>query len=95
MAQVATRSQDRVDTHLESLIEGWRNVPKVAREIDRWDLIDQIDYVEEWGAKESLADTLRRDMASPAATPEQCARYDELQRLRREYGPLLERIRLG
>lgn len=95
MAQITTRTGDRVDAHLDSLIEAWRNVPKAAREIDQWDLIDQIDYVEEWGAKESLADTLRQDMASPETTPEQRARFDELQRLRQEYGALLKQLRLS
>ena len=33
-------------------------------------------------------------MASPAATSHQCVRYEELQRLRREYGELLRQLRL-
>ena len=95
MAQVATRSQERVDVLLDSLIDAWRELPAVARKIDRWDLIAQIDYVEEWGAKESLADVLRGMIASPTATAEQRARYGELQRLTREYSPILNHLRSG
>lgn len=65
MAQVATETDERIDALLDSLIKAWRNVPIVAREIDRRDLIDQIDYVEEWGAKLSVADRLEERALSP------------------------------
>lgn len=93
MAQVATQPPLHVDALLDSLIEAWRALPEVAREIDHWDLIEQLDYVEEWGAKESLADVLRELIASPSATAEQRARYDELQRLARQYRRVLDQLR--
>jgi hypothetical protein len=91
MAQVASRTRDRVDAILDSLLEAWRGVPQAARSIDQWDLIKQIEYVEEWGARLSVADSLGKRYLTPA----QRARYDELQRLTQEYGPVLDRMRLG
>jgi len=93
MAQVATQPRVHVDALLDSLIEAWRALPDVARDIDQWDPIEQLDYVEEWGAKESLADVLGELIASPSVTAEQRARYDELQRLARQYHPVLDQLR--
>ena len=91
MAHVATRSPDRVDALLDSLIEAWHGIPQAAREIDRWDLLDQIDYVEEWGAKLSVMDRIGEQDLTPA----QRVRYEEVQRLARKYGALLEQLRQG
>lgn len=93
MAQIAIRPHDRVDVLLDYLIDEWERLPEAAREIDRWDLIEQIDYVEEWAPKEDLADELQHQIDSSAPSPAQRARYDELQRLMREHRPILDRLR--
>ncbi len=39
---------ERTDRVLELSLRSWERVPKVAREIDSWDLLDQLVYTEEW-----------------------------------------------
>lgn len=93
MAQVATDVQQRIDWLLDHLTEAWRGLPRAEREIDQWDLIEQIDYVEEWTPKEDLATRLRHLMASPEATGEQRSRYQRLERLMQKNRPILDRLR--
>lgn len=94
MAQVAVQSpQQRTNAQLDSLIEAWRALPEAERSIDRWDLMEQLDYIEEWGAKESLADVLRQKIASPNATDEQRRGYAELTRRMATNRPILDRLR--
>ncbi len=93
MAQVVTDIQQTIDQWLEYLTEAWEGLPQAAEDINRWDLIEQIDYVEEWTPKVDLATQLRRLIASPQATDEQRARYRRLGRLMRENRPILDRLR--
>ncbi len=93
MAQVVTEVQQRIDWLLDYLTEAWRGLPHAAQDIDQWDLIEQIDYVEEWTPKQDLGAQLRRLMDSPEATEEQRARYQHLEKLMRQHRPILERLR--
>jgi hypothetical protein len=93
VAQVTTDVQRTIDAWLEYLTEAWRGLPTAAREIDRWDLLEQIDYVEEWTPKEEVAAKLRQLITSPEATGDQRARFRQLERLMRENRPILERLR--
>lgn len=93
MAQVATDVQRKVDRLLNDLLVAWEDLPKVAREIDQWDLIEQIDYVEEWAPKEDQAARLRRLIALPDVTKEQRQRYERLGHLMQTNRPILERLR--
>ena len=93
MAQVKTGVQQTIDEWLDYLTEAWQALPGVASEIDRWNLIDQIDYVEEWAPKEEVATQLRQLIALPEATEEQRRRYAQLDHLMRTNRPVLEQIR--
>jgi hypothetical protein len=90
---VTTDNQQIIDQWLEYLSDAWQGLPRAAEEIDGWDLIEQIDYVEEWTPKVDLATQLRRLIAAPQATDEQRARYRRLERLMRENRPILDRLR--
>jgi hypothetical protein len=93
VAQVKSDVQLAIDQWLDYLTEAWRGLPQAALDIDQWDLIEQIDYVEEWTPKEEVAVQLRRLIASPEATEEQRARYRQLDQLMREHRPILDRLR--
>lgn len=93
MAQVASDVQRKIDHLLDRLVEAWQGLPRAAAEIDQWDLIEQIEYVEEWTPKEDQAIRLRQLIASPDATEEQRTRYEQLERLMRMNRPMLERLR--
>jgi hypothetical protein len=91
MADVTTAN--RVDTMLDALLEAWRSLPSVAREIDSWDLIEQIDYIEEWSPKADWLDRLHRRAHDGQLSESQRSRYEELVQLQRAYGGLLTQLR--
>ena len=93
MAQVRTDIQQRIDWLLDYLTNAWQQLPRAAQEIDSWDLIEQIDYVEEWTPKLGLVTQLRELITSPAATPEQRERYQLLEQLMRKNRPILDYLR--
>ena len=75
------------------LTEAWQALPQAAIDIDRWDLIKQIDYIEEWTPKEEVAAQLHQLIVSPEATDTQRGRFQQLNRLMRENRPILDRLR--
>jgi hypothetical protein len=93
MAQVATVAEDRLDYLLDYLTDAWQELPRIVTEIDDWDLLEQLDYVEEWGAKDSLAHKLEELLDTPSANDAQRARYADLQRLISRNRPILDSLR--
>jgi hypothetical protein len=89
---MTSETQARTDFLLEYLLTAWQELPSVERTIDDWDLIEQIDYVEEWSVKESLLLELTR-CAPNAMTDEQRQKYDELQKVIEKHRPILQRLR--
>lgn len=92
MAQVATISEQHLDYLLDYLTDAWQQLPRVVDEIDRWDLLEQLDYVEEWGAKDALAHRLDEILKSETTTDAQRARYADLRRLIRKNRPILDAL---
>jgi len=93
MAQVSTSVHERVEFLLDHLIQEWQNLPKIEQEIDKWDLIEQIDYVEEWTPTEGLRHELEEYAAKGLLDGSQRERYAKLRRLVSEHRPILERLR--
>ncbi|MGI5916640.1 MAG: hypothetical protein ACOX9A_09360 [Anaerolineae bacterium] len=93
MVEVEADLQQVTDDFLDYLLEAWAGLPRAEREIDTWDLIEQIDYVEEWTPKLDSLDWLERRAAQGLLTDEQQARLAELHRMVDEYQPILERLR--
>ena len=93
MAQVAADVQRTIDHWLDYLLEAWQNLPHVEEVIDQWDLVKQIEYVEEWAPKLEVANHLAQLIASPDATREQRWRYEQLQQVMRVNRPILDRLR--
>jgi hypothetical protein len=93
MAQVIPGVRERVNFLLGYLSAAWDELPDVDCKIDEWDHLDQIDYIEEWGAKESLLSELRRLAVDGMLNEQQQRRYAALQRTIRRNRPILERLR--
>lgn len=91
MAQVT--SGNRIDTILNALLDAWRSLPAVAREIDSWDLMEQIDYLEEWAPKVDWLERLHRMARGGLLSESQRSRYEELLQLERDYRDLLTQLR--
>ncbi|MBI4318563.1 MAG: hypothetical protein HY675_08740 [Chloroflexi bacterium] len=93
MAQLTTGVRERIEFLLDHLIQEWENLPRAEREIDQWDLIEQIDYIEEWTPTEGLRHELEGYAAKGLLDSDQQARYEKLQRLVAENRPILNRLR--
>ncbi len=92
MAQVGTAPAREIDERLDYLLEAWRGLPDAEREIDQWDLVEQIDYVLEWTPKEDLLDRIREFAANGQMSSRQLERLAELERLAARYRPILVRL---
>ena len=92
MVDVSAAIEQRIDRVLDRLLFRWRRLPEVEAEIDQWDLVDQLDFVEEWPTEENRLADLERLVAQGALTPNQLARYEELQRVIEQNRPIIRRL---
>ena len=93
MAQVTEAISRRVEVLLARSSEAWRRLPRVEVEIAGWDLLDRIDFVEEWPIEEQRLNELERYAEAGVLTPEQSDRYAELKRLVERNRPIIHRLR--
>ncbi len=81
-----------VEHVLARAIESWEELPEMEREIDTWDHLDQIVYLEEWQIEEDRLLRLAEHAQSGAFTPGQRARYERLLKLVEDHRPIIERL---
>lgn len=93
MAQVDQSLTCRIDDWLDYLLDAWQGLPEAEHQIDSWDLIEQIDYIEEWGPKQSLLEGLRGEASSGKMNHEQQQRFAELEALVERNRPILTGLR--
>ncbi|MGI8550653.1 MAG: hypothetical protein ACR2PL_07665 [Dehalococcoidia bacterium] len=93
MVQVRTDVRERLDYLLGYLTDAWCGLPQVEQAIDGWDIVEQIDYIEEWTPKLGLTRQLQQLIASPCADDDQRAIYEKLQQVMEENRPILDRLR--
>lgn len=93
MDQVKVDVRQHIDSVLDYLLEAWKALPQIERDIDKLDLIEQIDYVEEWTPKLDLLSRVQRHAAMHSLSEQQMARYAELLALVNKYQPVLDRLR--
>ena len=92
MAQVSPATRTDVDHLLERAASAWDGLLEVDREIDTWDWIDQIVYLEEWQIQEDRLSRLAEHARAGDFDDEQARRYRALQQLVAERRPILERL---
>lgn len=95
MAQVTSSVQEHIEIVLSHLLHAWRYLPVAVKEINEWDIVDQIIYVEEWSPDEQLLVILHQYDQDGALTADQSARYQELLTLVEKNRPLLDDLREG
>jgi hypothetical protein len=95
MAQVGRATHVDVDHLLERAKAAWDGLVEVEQEIDSWDLIDQIVYIEEWPIQEDRLLRLAQHARAGDLTEEQCLRYQALLKLVEERRPIIERLSRG
>jgi predicted NUDIX family NTP pyrophosphohydrolase len=93
VAQVRRHHDYELDLLLDRAIAAWQELTDVEREIDGWDLVDQLVFIEEWPLEEErlrrLADLDRAD----AFTKSQRRHYERLLRLVERQRPIIDRLR--
>src|SRR5689334_2574880 len=69
----------QIDLVLQHLDRAWRRLPKIAGEIDSWDLLDRAAFVEEWPLEEQRLHRLEEWEAQNLLTPNQQKRLQSLR----------------
>jgi hypothetical protein len=92
MAQVTHSVQQHIDLILGILEDQWGRLPEVESEIDDWDLLDQLHFIEEWPLEEMRLDQMEEYLTEGALTNEQLARYEELKRIVAANRPIIRRL---
>lgn len=91
--QRAALDRSDADRLIDRLRERWGALPAVEREIDGWDLLDQLDFIEEWNLVDAMVRQLDAIAAADALTRSQRERYQRLHELIAAHRPIIERLR--
>jgi len=92
MAQVAPSVQQHIDLLLSGLLERWNELPQVVHTIDDWDVVDQINYMEEWPLVEQRLKILAGYAAEGSMNPDQRRQYDVLLKIVERHRHLVARL---
>jgi hypothetical protein len=92
MAQVRPQTQATIGWQLDWSLWQWSRLPQVEAEIDSWDLLDQLHFIEEWPLEEERLLRLERYAAENQLEPEQLTRYAELKRFVARHRPIIRRL---
>jgi hypothetical protein len=95
MAQVTPRTGLGIEWQLDWSLWQWGRLPAVEAEIDRWDSLDQLHFIEEWPLEEERLRRLQRYAAEGMLSAKQLARYEELKRLVEKHRPIIRRLQEG
>jgi hypothetical protein len=93
MARVTAATQQDIERMLCIACTAWESLPEVEAEIDGWELLQRIDFVEEWTMEEARLKWLERYRHDGLLTINQAARHDNLKRLVAQNRPIIERLR--
>ena len=93
MAHVSPSTRADLDHLLERALAAWEGLPEVEREIDAWDLVDQLVFVEEWPIEDERLRQLAAHSARGELTHEQLAHYQPRLPLVERHRPIVERLR--
>jgi hypothetical protein len=92
MAQVDRATRKDVDQLLARALAAWGSLPDVQRDIDAWELEDQLAFVEEWPLEDERLQQLAMLARIDALNTIQQERYRELMVLVDQHGVILERL---
>ncbi|MGI8856878.1 MAG: hypothetical protein ACR2JW_14100 [Thermomicrobiales bacterium] len=84
--------QQYIDRMLSLLEWQWGRLPEVEAEIDNWDLLEQLDFIEEWPLEEERLKKVEHYRSEGVLTLEQTARYEEVKRLIARNRPIIRRL---
>ena len=84
--------RDDVEHLLGHSIATWEGLAAVEREIDTWDLEDQLAFVEEWPHEEERLQQLAEYARDGALDDGQLARYKRLLALVKRNRPVVTRL---
>jgi hypothetical protein len=93
VVQVDRATRADIDHLLKWAVAAWEGLTEVEQEIDSWDLIDQIVFIEEWPLEEERLRRLAEHARANGMTEAQRIRYEDLLRLVERQRPIIERLR--
>ncbi len=90
--KIAETDSEYVDKSLYLSRASWEELPRVEAEIDDWEQIDQILFIEEWPLEEQRLKRLERYAQEGHMTEDQLARYEELKKIVATNRPIIHRL---
>jgi hypothetical protein len=84
--------QNETDWLLDLALQTWRDLPRIAHEIDGWEPIDQVIFCEEWPLEEMRLARLEKMNAEAEFTAKQQAKFSELMALVRQNRAIVDKI---
>jgi predicted NUDIX family NTP pyrophosphohydrolase len=93
VAQVRRHHDYELDLQLDRAIAAWQELAEVEHEIDGWDLVDQLVFIEEWPLEEERLRRLAESDRTGAFTKSQRGLYERLLRLVASQRPIIDRLR--
>ena len=85
-------ASDDIDYLLKRALAAWEKLPDVEREIDAWDLTDQIVFVEEWPLEEMRLQRLAKYAQADQLDGAQQAEYARLLAIVARNRPIITRL---
>jgi hypothetical protein len=92
MAQVTHSVHQHINLMLGILEDQWGRLPQVEAEIDGWDLLEQLDFIEEWPLEEERLRQIEKHRVEGELTEEQLARYEALKPIIARNRPIIRRL---
>jgi predicted NUDIX family NTP pyrophosphohydrolase len=92
VAQVDRATRADIDHLLRWAVAAWEGLAEVEREIDSWDLLDQLVFTEEWPLEEERLRRIAEHARAGDLTEAQRLRYQELLKLVERQRPIIDRI---
>lgn len=90
--KIAETDSEYVNKSLYLSRASWEELPRVEAEIDNWEQIDQILFIEEWPLEEQRLKRLERYALESRMTEDQLVRYEELKKLVARNRPIIRRL---
>ena len=92
MAEVTEAISQPADLLLGACLDAWQSLPLIETEIDRWDLIDQLSFIENWPPQEQRLAILERYAAEGNLSSDQMDRLEHLKRVVERNRPIIRRL---
>ena len=92
MAQVTQAVSQDIEKLLDLLAWQWERLPEVESEIDTWDLMERLNFIEEWPLEEDRLMQLKRYVDDGLLNLSQRNRFAAIEQTIARNRPIIRRL---